>query len=379
MRQYRGAPAKGAVEGGAAPLADFARKGEAAEGSLSRCGRSNRPGVRSRADPISSDAIWAALWAAATAFPFAVSECQGSTSRCAVLGMAPGLKHSGEGACGTRSRSRRQAVGSATATAAAPPPAPLLAVACLNGDKGPRGESLDYPLGIAWRRTVSIRSTASAASAWRRDEDFACSWSTCTIERKRRSPASDTIASASRTARSAAAGSRCQGLGDDVEAGSGRPSSRPAGAQRRPARAWASCVTFSDPGGTDVLDLVAGSPARYVLPILAMAWREASARAGSTSAPPAWTWHRSFRAASRADHAHHAQLIAVALVFVGTFVLSALDSITAMTLVLNGLAAPWVVVILVGLFAAASARKSAGLQSAAARWALLVRWRWLPS
>ena len=37
--------------------------------------------------------------------------------------------------------------------------------------------------------------------------------------------------------------------------------------------------------------------------------------------------------------------------FVGTFVLSALDSITAMTLVLNGLAAPWVVVILVGLFA----------------------------
>jgi hypothetical protein len=28
-------------------------------------------------------------------------------------------------------------------------------VACLNGDKGPRGVSLDYPLGIAWR--VQIR------------------------------------------------------------------------------------------------------------------------------------------------------------------------------------------------------------------------------
>jgi purine-cytosine permease-like protein len=40
--------------------------------------------------------------------------------------------------------------------------------------------------------------------------------------------------------------------------------------------------------------------------------------------------------------------VAIALVFLGTFVLDAVDSITALTLVLNVLAGSWVAVILVG-------------------------------
>ena len=43
---------------------------------------------------------------------------------------------------------------------------------------------------------------------------------------------------------------------------------------------------------------------------------------------------------------------AVVLLFVGTFVLDAVDSITAMTLVLNGVAVPWVIVNVLGLIVA---------------------------
>ena len=45
-------------------------------------------------------------------------------------------------------------------------------------------------------------------------------------------------------------------------------------------------------------------------------------------------------------------IAAVVLLYVGTFALNAVDSITAMTLVLNGLAAPWVVVNLLGFLVA---------------------------
>ncbi len=55
--------------------------------------------------------------------------------------------------------------------------------------------------------------------------------------------------------------------------------------------------------------------------------------------------------APRAHDPDHA-LAAIALVFLGTFALNAVDSITAMTLVLNGVAAPWVVVNLLGFLVA---------------------------
>ena len=43
---------------------------------------------------------------------------------------------------------------------------------------------------------------------------------------------------------------------------------------------------------------------------------------------------------------------AIALVFAGTFAFSAVDSITAMTLILNGVAVPWIVVNLLGFLVA---------------------------
>jgi purine-cytosine permease-like protein len=51
---------------------------------------------------------------------------------------------------------------------------------------------------------------------------------------------------------------------------------------------------------------------------------------------------------------------AVILLYVGTFAFNAVDSITAMTLVLNGLAAPWVVINLVGFLLARRGRYDPG-------------------
>ena len=112
-----------------------------------------------------------------------------------------------------------------------------------------------------------------------------------------------------------------------------------------------TAVTFSDPGDSYVLDLVAGSPGWYVLPILVMAL------AGSVGQGALNLYATGLDMESLAPRLRRVQttlitsLVAVALVFVGTFVLNAVDSITAMTLVLNGLAAPWVVVNLIGFFA----------------------------
>ena len=74
---------------------------------------------------------------------------------------------------------------------------------------------------------------------------------------------------------------------------------------------------------------------------------------------------------------------AVVLLYVGTFALDAVDSITAMTLVLNGLAAPWVVVNLLGFLVARRGRydprRPAGLQPGPPRRALLVHRRLEPA
>lgn len=65
--------------------------------------------------------------------------------------MAPGLKHSGKGAVRVRGVDH-QAGGVCRGYRRSRLLEPPLVIACLNGYKGPRGVSLDYPLGIAWRR-----------------------------------------------------------------------------------------------------------------------------------------------------------------------------------------------------------------------------------
>jgi purine-cytosine permease-like protein len=112
-----------------------------------------------------------------------------------------------------------------------------------------------------------------------------------------------------------------------------------------------TAVTFTDPGASYVLDLVAGSPAWYVLPILVIAL------AGSVGQGAINLYATGLDLESLVPRLRRAQttvitsLIAVALVFLGTFALDAIDSITATTLVLNAVAGPWVVVNLIGFFA----------------------------
>ena len=112
-----------------------------------------------------------------------------------------------------------------------------------------------------------------------------------------------------------------------------------------------TAITFSEPGDSYVVDLVAASPAWYVLPILVIAL------AGSVGQGALNLYATGLDLESLVPRLRRVQttvitsLIAVAVVFLGTVVLNAVDSITALTLVLNGLAAPWVVVNLVGFFA----------------------------
>jgi purine-cytosine permease-like protein len=112
-----------------------------------------------------------------------------------------------------------------------------------------------------------------------------------------------------------------------------------------------TAVTFSDPGDSYVLDLVAGSPAWYVLPILVLGLMGSVGQGALNLYATGLDMESLVPRLRRVQTTLITSLIAIALVFLGTFALNAADSITAMTLVLNGLAAPWVVVNLVGFFA----------------------------
>ena len=112
-----------------------------------------------------------------------------------------------------------------------------------------------------------------------------------------------------------------------------------------------TAVTFNDLGDSYVLDLVAAAPAWYVLPILVMALAGSVGQGALNLYGTGLDMESLVPRLRRVETTVITSLIAVALVFLGIFVLNAVDSITAMTLVLNGLAAPWVVINLVGLVA----------------------------
>jgi purine-cytosine permease-like protein len=114
--------------------------------------------------------------------------------------------------------------------------------------------------------------------------------------------------------------------------------------------------TFSSLGDSYVQDLVAFAPAWYVLPILIIGL------AGGVGQGVLNLYASGLDLASLAPRLSrvHTTLItsaaAFVLLYVGTFAFDAVDSITAMTLVLNGVAAPWVVVNLLGFLVARRGR-----------------------
>jgi purine-cytosine permease-like protein len=123
-----------------------------------------------------------------------------------------------------------------------------------------------------------------------------------------------------------------------------------------------TAVTFDRPGDDYVLGLVAAAPAWYALPIL-LVGLAGSVGQGALNLYATGLDLESLAPRLRRVHTTViSSAVAVGLVFAGTFLVDAVDAITATTLVLNALAAPWVGVLLVGLVARRGRYDAADLQ-----------------
>jgi purine-cytosine permease-like protein len=101
--------------------------------------------------------------------------------------------------------------------------------------------------------------------------------------------------------------------------------------------------------GSYVLDLVAAAPAWYVLPILVIGLAGSVGQGAINLYATGLDMESLVPRLKRAQATLTTTAVAAGLVFLGTFVLDAVDSITALSLVLNAIAAPWVAVLLVGM------------------------------
>jgi purine-cytosine permease-like protein len=109
-----------------------------------------------------------------------------------------------------------------------------------------------------------------------------------------------------------------------------------------------TAVTFTSPSDSYVLDLVRGAPAWFVLPILVIGLAGSVGQGAMNLYATGLDMESLVPRLSRTQTTLLTSAVAIALVFLGTFALDAVDSITALTLVLNVLAGPWVAVLLVG-------------------------------
>ncbi len=117
-----------------------------------------------------------------------------------------------------------------------------------------------------------------------------------------------------------------------------------------------TAVTFAHPSDSYVADLVAGAPGWYVLPILVIGLAGGVGQGVLNLYASGLDLEALVPRLKRVHTTLITAIAAIVLLYVGTFALDAVDSITAMTLVLNGLAAPWVVVNLLGFLVARRGR-----------------------
>ena len=117
-----------------------------------------------------------------------------------------------------------------------------------------------------------------------------------------------------------------------------------------------TAVTFIDPGDSYVADLVAGAPGWYVLPILVIGLAGGVGQGVLNLYASGLDLEALVPRLKRVHTTLITSVAAIVLLYAGTFALDAVNSITAMTLVLNGLAAPWVVVNLIGFLVARRGR-----------------------
>ncbi len=111
-------------------------------------------------------------------------------------------------------------------------------------------------------------------------------------------------------------------------------------------------TALSTTGDSFVGGLVAGAPAWYVLPILVIGLAGGIGQGVLNLYASGLDLEALVPRLRRVHTTLITSLAAIILLYAGTFALDAVDSITAMTLVLNGVAVPWVVVNLLGFLVA---------------------------
>jgi purine-cytosine permease-like protein len=109
-----------------------------------------------------------------------------------------------------------------------------------------------------------------------------------------------------------------------------------------------TALTFANPTDSYVDDLVAASPAAYVLPIVVISMF------GGMSQGVLCIYASGLDLEGLAPRMKRTQttiitaVVAIALLYVGVFVFDAIDSVTAMTVALNALITPWVAILAIG-------------------------------
>jgi purine-cytosine permease-like protein len=117
-----------------------------------------------------------------------------------------------------------------------------------------------------------------------------------------------------------------------------------------------TAVAIGKLGDSYVADLVAAAPAWYVPAILVVGLAGGVGQGVLNLYASGLDLEALVPRLRRVHTTLIASAAAIALLYAGTFALDAVDSITAMTLVLNGVAVPWVVVNLVGFLVARRGR-----------------------
>lgn len=110
--------------------------------------------------------------------------------------------------------------------------------------------------------------------------------------------------------------------------------------------------TFTTLSDSYVADLVAEAPGWYVLPIVLIALAGGLGQGVLNVYASGLDLEALLPQLRRVHTTLITSTLAVALLYIGVFLVDAVDSITAMTLVLNGLAAPWVAINVAGFLVA---------------------------
>jgi purine-cytosine permease-like protein len=115
-----------------------------------------------------------------------------------------------------------------------------------------------------------------------------------------------------------------------------------------PAFGAFTAVTFADPTASYVHDLVAGAPGWYVVPILLLGLAGGLGQGAMCVYASGLDLEGVLPRLSRVKTTLLTSAAAVVLLYVGVFALDAVASITAVSLLLNAVVAPWVAILVLG-------------------------------